>query len=288
MTMEPSRGLLTYQVSTAWCERQRAPRQPEIGVSQQLRANPDCHHRELDDRVCLEGDSLDRLHSLRPDDWEGTWPGEKLDQLARRLRGLRIGTDPGGKHDVVLNLRRQRPHQLDPRRCHDLRDDDDAEFDFPLGHKLGNDIGGWYRSLRFDRIGNSESIDQLRYPSRLDIANGILALSRAPLNASTEPMSGFGAPPRTATPKPDRTRFVRVSATTWPSLTNASMVDGGLTTTSKGSPALIRFTKTGLNPEITSRAWPFVCSNSRPIFSSTVAIALEVKILTSAAPAKPL
>src|SRR4029077_6243984 len=74
---------------------------------------------------------------------------------------------------------------------------------------------------------------------------------------------------------------------TWRSLINGSMVDGGLTTTSNGSPALICFTKIGLKPEITLSLWPVVRSNSGPILSSTVAIALEVKTLISAASAAP-
>jgi hypothetical protein len=69
---------------------------------------------------------------------------------------------------------------------------------------------------------------------------------------------------------------------TLPSLINPSMVRGGLTTTSNGSPALICFTKLGLKPEITLSLWPVVRSNSGPI-SNTVEIALEVKTLSSAA-----
>src|SRR5205085_5502974 len=60
-------------------------------------------------------------------------------------------------------------------------------------------------------------------------------------------------------------------------------VGGVLTKTSNGSPALIWLRKTGPKPETTLSLWPVVRSKSGPTFSNTVAIALAVRILTSAA-----
>src|ERR1700692_4146154 len=67
------------------------------------------------------------------------------------------------------------------------------------------------------------------------------ASSNAFLKASTVEMSGLFAPVFTITPTPTRARFVRLPEITLPPPVSLSTVSGVITTTSKLSPASIRF-----------------------------------------------
>ena len=67
-----------------------------------------------------------------------------------------------------------------------------------------------------------------------------MALSSVCLNASTVPMSGFGAPRFTATPMPDDMMSARLSATSLPVLIRSSIWKSTSTARSNGSPASIR------------------------------------------------
>src|SRR5262245_58073153 len=95
-------------------------------------------------------------------------------------------------------------------------------------------------------------------------------------------MSGLGAPARTATPNPERARFVFESAATLPLAINPSRAAGGAAITSKASPSLIRPTNSELSPAITLSLCPEFFSNSGPISPSTVQMARDAKTFSSA------
>ena len=61
------------------------------------------------------------------------------------------------------------------------------------------------------------------------------------MSASTEPMSGLGAPERTATPTPDFARSTRLPGTILPSCVSSSMSAAEAMSASAGSPACTRF-----------------------------------------------
>src|SRR5262249_15505704 len=100
-------------------------------------------------------------------------------------------------------------------------------------------------------------------------------------------MSGLGAPARTATPYPERVRFVFESAATLPPAINPSRAAGGAAITSKASPPLIRPTNSELSPVIALSLCPEFFSNSGPISPSTVQMARDAKTFSSADHAVP-
>src|SRR5688572_21154849 len=96
-------------------------------------------------------------------------------------------------------------------------------------------------------------------------------------------MSGFGAPARTPTPIPDRAMLVRVSAEIFPSLIHASKDEDELIKRSKGSPASMRRANPLLRSVEIVSLCPVARSNCGPISARTVAIALAVQTVISAA-----
>src|SRR5665647_3796286 len=75
------------------------------------------------------------------------------------------------------------------------------------------------------------------------------AASSVRLKASTDEISGLGAPARTATPRPARPISAREPATILPSLISASITGGLSTATSKLSPASIFIFQIGVHLE---------------------------------------
>src|SRR5215472_16836490 len=111
------------------------------------------------------------------------------------------------------------------------------------------------------------------------------AVMSARLNASTVLTSGLGAPARTSTPIPERTRLARVSPRTLPSLASASIWGGATITKSNASPALTRRTSTAARSTLTSSLCPLACSKSGASAPSIVATARGARTLISAASA---
>ena len=61
-----------------------------------------------------------------------------------------------------LDLRRERPHELDAGCGQDLGDHDDAELDLTPGHQLGHDVGLGASHFALDVFADAEAIDQSR------------------------------------------------------------------------------------------------------------------------------
>ncbi len=105
----------------------------------------------------------------------------------------------------------------------------------------------------------------------------------ARLNASTEPMSGTGAPALTMTPTPTRARLARLPSTSLPLPVRSLTAAGVSTATSKASPPSIRFLSAPTVSFSTVTLWPVCFSNSGSTASSTCLNAPAVKTLISAA-----
>ena len=88
-----------------------------------------------------------------------------------------------------------------------------------------------------------------------------MALSSVCLNASTVPMSGFGAPRFTATPMPDDMMSARLSARSLPDLIRSSIWKSTSTARSNGSPASIRRFITAATSATTTGVKPVAFSN---------------------------
>jgi hypothetical protein len=68
----------------------------------------------------------------------------------------------------------------------------------------------------------------------------VRAASTAFFSEASEPMSGRGAPARTATDTPERTRSTLLPGRRWPAASSLSIASAASTTTSKASPACTR------------------------------------------------
>src|SRR5215468_2445880 len=105
-----------------------------------------------------------------------------------------------------------------------------------------------------------------------------LAARSARLTASAEPMSGRGAPARTATPTPDRTRSTRLSAATLPCWISWSICGPDMITRSQVSPAAIRFMMSTPPTKRGTTLWPL--ASSKPGKSSSNASRIAFELMT--------
>ena len=103
-----------------------------------------------------------------------------------------------------------------------------------------------------------------------------------------EPMSGFGAPLRTATPMPVRPRSTRDPAAILPSLTKSSAISGGRTATSNASPASIRRLRPAAKSYSITIRWPLVRSKPGASSLKIARGAALLKTLISAVCAVPI
>ena len=109
-------------------------------------------------------------------------------------------------------------------------------------------------------------------------------------SASTEPMSGFGAPARTAMPIRDSTRSTREPASTSPAAISASSACAETMMTSAGSP---RASRVGIEsaappveaPNTPTSSWPVRRSNHGAASRNGAVKAPDVMTTTSSAPA---
>src|SRR5215470_2603797 len=107
--------------------------------------------------------------------------------------------------------------------------------------------------------------------------------SKVFLNASTEPISGFGALARTATPMPERRMSRRKPVGTFPVLTRRSSVSVYAIARSIGGPASISWVHTGVDLYVIAILCPLACSNSGMIASRAGWTLGELTIVISAA-----
>src|SRR5262249_42253888 len=105
-----------------------------------------------------------------------------------------------------------------------------------------------------------------------------LAARSARLTASAELMSGRGAPARTATPTPDRTRSTRLPAATLPCAISWSIWGPDMITRPQVSPAAIRFMMSTPPTKRGTTLWPLACS--KPGKSSSNASRMAFELMT--------
>src|SRR6266702_5889812 len=105
----------------------------------------------------------------------------------------------------------------------------------------------------------------------------------ARLNASTDEISGRGAPSLTTTPTPTLASVARVPAAILSFLASSSMAAGVRTATSNASPPSIRLTSAPTVSLSTVTLWPVFFSKSGTIASTTCLNAPAVSTFTSAA-----
>src|SRR6185436_6580909 len=103
----------------------------------------------------------------------------------------------------------------------------------------------------------------------LECATDFAAMS-ARLSASGEPMSGLGAPLRTARPMPERARSTRLPATTLPSLIRPSIASAVRMARSPPAPVSSSFRRPFAEPQVITALVPMVRSKSGARSSITV------------------
>ena len=149
------------------------------------------------------------------------------------------------KNDVILQVRRQPADQRDRRRGQDRRDanrqqDRPRRAQAPRRRRPTDkrpQLGLYRRGKSRPR---QDGMELHAARAAIGVGDKVGAASSARRNASAVPMSGCGAPLRTATPRPVRPRSTREPATSLSCRTRSSAMSGARMATSNGSPASIR------------------------------------------------
>src|SRR5580693_7010719 len=190
-----------------------------------------------------------RFHAARFDDRSGGRRGQEFEQHPGGVR-LACGRHNSRRnHARGLQLGREGPEQLGAGDRHDFADQLDAELGLAACHDFGTGRSrrpGIQDRLGFDLFSDTQAIENLL---EMDSARSTdcwvgmtidLAAKSARLKASTEAMSGFADPARTATPIPTRARGSVLSGAILPCWTRCPMLPEAVIATSTISPLMMR------------------------------------------------
>ena len=161
----------------------------------------------------------DGIEAGFPDRRRGRGRREERDQRACRFGRVRAGDDAGREDGFALRPRRQRSGVIDAGHRQQLADLLEANLRVAPRDQLADrpfaDPQLALDPVRSRRVaGRAQSRDTPRWRSTSSAIEA--AASSVRVSASTELMSGFRAPARTATPIRERTRSTRLPAATRP------------------------------------------------------------------------
>src|SRR5262249_40269169 len=205
-----------------------------------------------------------RLHAALADERRGPRGSHDPRPGPPRFRGLRNRQNPGGEHDVTLQLRRQRTDVIDTGDGQDDVDLLHADLDVAFRHQFGHGNAVDELDLVLDLVGDAQPLHQVR---DIDAARAGARIGdrfggeHRALEGVGAADVGLGRSGFTATPSPARAKSTR-SPTTLPCLIRLSITSGVWVTRSAGALELIFCSIALPSSKLTMTLWPLARSKA--------------------------